>query len=299
MLNLIKSDESEYIQDRCNTEINLQSLINTKAFYGTSCDSWDPKTAPFILSTKVNRHPRKKGRSKYTYLIDLTLTVKAWNRSKQFIEQLSANSGNFLVVGTQNEISPLIKHYAKQIPTYHVTRKWKGGTLTNLKVTLASIKRLENLEKIINKLENQEDPNFTINKKELGLLKKELIKLEDQYGGLRGLKELPQALIVFDMVSHKTAVYEAQKLNIPVICISNTLSNPDYAEYFIPSNTSSPATLKLFVFNIFAALEIGYKKKEFKYHQQQLANELNNLDEDINLQVSITATDIPVTYKKK
>jgi small subunit ribosomal protein S2 len=278
-------------------DIGFQSLLDAKAFYGTSCDNWNPKSAPFILCTKTNRQPKRKGRSKHTYLIDLSITLKSWNRTKQFIESTASAGGTFMFVGTQLEAGKLIRRCAEQVEAMHVTKKWKGGTLTNLKVTLNSIKRLANLEKLIKKLDDAEAEGTTINKKELNLLKKEQIKLQEQYGGIKNLKKLPNALIVFNMLEHKTAIFEAKKLGIPVICVSDTLGNPEHSDYFIACNTSSTSALKLFIINMFSAIEIGYRKRNFKISQENLIKEISELEEDTNMVVSITATDIPVEYK--
>jgi small subunit ribosomal protein S2 len=278
-------------------EVGFQSLLDAKAFYGTSCDDWNPKSAPFILCTKTNRQPKRKGRSKHTYLIDLSITLKSWNRAKQFIENTASAGGNFMFVGTQPEAGKLIRRCAEQVEALHVTKKWKGGTLTNLKITLNSIKRLANLEKLIKKLDDAEAEGTSINKKELNLLKKEQIKLDEQYGGIRKLKKLPSALIVFNMLEHKTAIYEAKKLGIPVICVSDTLGNPELSEYFIACNTSSTSALRLFIINMFSAIETGYRKRDFKLSQENLIKEFDTLEEDTNMVVSITATDIPVVYK--
>lgn len=307
-------------------DITYKTLVSKNAFYGHSCDIWDPRTAPFIMGTKSSREPKKRGKSNLTYLIDLNYTLKAWRRTKEAIINIASNGGTFLLVGTIPvikstkkitnpktkekvealnkswiEYSELIKECAEIVGCNYVNTRWKGGILTNLPVIKKSINQMLNLKDFLERIESP-NPKSTqtiqINKKEKTKLKKDLIKLEYQFGGLASMTKLPDMVIVLNMNENKTAVFEAKKLGIPVTCVGDTIANPEYAEYFIPANDDSLDTLKLFVTNIAACIEIG--KKEY-LEKEQLARQILDENEDKELddalQVSITATDIPVEYK--
>ncbi|HIH2763616.1 MAG TPA: 30S ribosomal protein S2 [Candidatus Azoamicus sp.] len=68
---------------------------------------------------------------------------------------------------------------------------------------------------------------------------KKLKKLQLNFEGIKNLDTLPNAIFVIDVNYEKTAVLEANKLNIPVIGIVDSNSNPDNIEYVIPGNDDS------------------------------------------------------------
>lgn len=312
-----KKQEEIVIED-----ITYQNLISKNAFYGYSCDTWDPRTAPFILSTKTSRQRKRKGQSNHTYLIDLGLTIKSWNRASEAIVNVAARGGTFLIVGSNpmpktsqlkkltnkakkmhelwDNYADLIKRCAETVNVNYVNGNWKGGILTNFPVIRQSIERYKKLEDFISKVEDPNHDSIKIQKKELTHLKKELKKLKKQFGGLVSMEKLPDMLIVFNMNLNSTAVFEAKKLGIPVVCVGNTIANPELAEYFIPANDNSIDTLTLFLTNSCASIELG--KQEYKNHVeyiQQLEQEIEAEEETPGLSISIVATDIPVTYKNK
>ena len=88
--------------------------------------------------------------------------------------------------------------------------------------------------------------NIKLSKKELLNLSRDKDKLISNIGGIRNLGGRPDILIVFDVVKDKLAVLEANKLNIPVIAILDTNSDPEFIEYPIPSNDDAIRSINLF-----------------------------------------------------
>lgn len=320
---MISTPPLEKTQEIIIEEITYQNLVSKNAFYGHSCDTWDPRTAPFIVGTKSLRQPRRKGKSNHTYLLDLSYTLKAWSRAKEAIINTASNGGTFILVGSAptekstkkienkytkeklekvnqswKEYCKLIKDCSEIVGCSYVNSRWKGGILTNLDVIKQSVKKMLTLQEFLEKIENPTADTIQLNKKERTKLRKDLNKLEAQFGGLASLDKLPDMVIVFNMNSNKNTVLEAKKLNIPVVCVGDTIANPDYAEYFIPANDESIETLKLFVINIAACIEMGKREYQKKLLESSPILDAEQEQEiDNALQVSITATDIPVTYK--
>lgn len=82
-------------------------------------------------------------------------------------------------------------------------------------------------------------------KKEQAVLGKELAKLQTNLGGARDMKGLPQALFVIDTKREENAIKEAQRLNIPVVALIDTNSDPDEVEYGIPCNDDAISAVTL------------------------------------------------------
>ena len=66
-------------------------------------------------------------------------------------------------------------------------------------------------------------------------------------------------MIVFDVVKDKLAVLEANKLNIPVIAILDTNSDPEFIEYPIPSNDDAIRSINLYA-ELFRSTMLDAKK---------------------------------------
>ncbi|WP_150945756.1 30S ribosomal protein S2, partial [Bacillus altitudinis] len=92
----------------------------------------------------------------------------------------------------------------------------------------------------------QEDGTFEVlPKKEVVQLKKELERLEKFLGGIKDMKQLPDALFIIDPRKERIAVAEAKKLHIPIVGIVDTNCDPDEIDYVIPANDDAIRAVKL------------------------------------------------------
>jgi small subunit ribosomal protein S2 len=73
-------------------------------------------------------------------------------------------------------------------------------------------------------------------KKEGLKVKREVVKLQRNLGGIRNLEKVPSALFVIDTKKEHIAVTEANRLGIPVVAVVDTNCNPDVIDYVIPGN---------------------------------------------------------------
>ncbi len=86
-----------------------------------------------------------------------------------------------------------------------------------------------------------------------GRSKKERSRLERErkhlHQNLRGVKEmagLPDVLFVIDAHKEDIAIKEARKLNIPVVAVVDTNSDPDPVDHVIPGNDDALRAIRLF-----------------------------------------------------
>ena len=174
------------------------------------------------------------------YIIDLQKTVKKVEEAYNYVKELVANGGTILFVGTKKQAQESVKEEAERCGMFYVNHRWLGGTLTNFQTIQTRIARLKEIEKMA------EDGTFDVlPKKEVAQLKKEQERLEKFLGGIKEMKELPDALFVIDPRKERIAVAEARKLNIPIIGIVDTNCDPDEIDVIIPANDDAIRAVKL------------------------------------------------------
>jgi small subunit ribosomal protein S2 len=66
-------------------------------------------------------------------------------------------------------------------------------------------------------------------------------------GGIREMKRLPNIILVIDTIREATAVKESNILEIPVMALADTNSDPDDIDYIIPANDDAVRAIKLIV----------------------------------------------------
>ena len=210
--------------------ITLKQLLEAGVHFGHHTRRWNPKMAEYIFTERNG-----------IYIIDLQKTVKKFDEAYMFVRDLVANKGTLLFVGTKKQAADAIKDEAERSGMYYVNERWPGGMLTNFKTIKKSINRLVALEKM------QEDGTFDLlPKKEVASLIKEMNDLERNYGGIKTMDRLPDAVFIVDPRKEHIAVLEAKKLGIPVIAIVDTNCDPDDADYIIPGNDDAIRAIKLF-----------------------------------------------------
>ena len=211
-------------------KVKFEDLLRTGAHFGHVTRKWNPNFRPFILSEKNGVH-----------IINLDSTIQAIEKAGDFIEKVVKNNGEILFVGTKKQAQDIIQQEADRCSMFYIVERWLGGTLTNFATIKKSIKRLKMLEKEGSNLYN----NMT--KKETQMLNRERIKLADQHRGIKDMKRLPDALVVVDAQYEETAIKEAKRLDIPVVAIVDSNTNPHKVEYPIPANDDSMRTIQLII----------------------------------------------------
>src|SRR5919107_552614 len=129
----------------------------------------------------------------------------------------------------------------------HQTHRWNPkmerfifGSRANIHIIdlSQSIARLRELEGI--------EAEGTRTKKELLMLTREREKLELSLGGIKNMGGIPDIMFVIDTNKEAIAIQEARKLNIPIIAILDTNSDPDGITYPIPGNDDAARALQLY-----------------------------------------------------
>ncbi len=198
----------------------MRQLLEAGVHFGHHTRRWNPKMAPFLFGVRNGIH-----------IIDLRETVPMLHAALAAVRDIVAGGGRVLFVGTKRQASEHISEAAKRCGQYYVDHRWLGGMLTNWKTITASIKRLREYDEL---LTQEEDVGLT--KKELLVKTRARNKLERALGGIKEMGGLPHILFVVDTNKEANAVKEAQKLNIPIVAVIDSNSNPDGITFPVPGN---------------------------------------------------------------
>lgn len=201
-------------------QIDIKDLLEAGVHFGHQTRRWNPKMKKFIFTARNG-----------IYIIDLKKTLLSIQRASAKLQQIANEGAKVLFLGTKKQAKMVVKDEAKRCDQFYITERWLGGTMTNFQTIKANIKRLKNIEQM---QETGQIDNLT--KKESMKLEKEKGRLEKFLIGIKDMYRLPAALIVVDAKKERIAVAEANKLNIPVIAIIDTNTDPDPIDYPIAAN---------------------------------------------------------------
>ena len=209
--------------------VSIKDLLEAGVHLGHKTFRWNPKMKQYIYGEKNSVH-----------IIDLSQTLELLNKALIEIHKSVSNGGKLLFVSTKKQASELISNLAKETESYYVNHRWLGGMLTNWNTINNSIKRLKRLNEDLKK----EDTGFT--KKELIKMTVERDKLERSLGGISKMRKLPDMIFIIDTNIESLAVLEGKKLNIPIVAIVDSNSNPENITYPIPGNDDARRSINLY-----------------------------------------------------
>jgi small subunit ribosomal protein S2 len=208
----------------------MRQMLEAGVHFGHQTRYWDPKMAPYIFGARGKIH-----------IINLEKSLPMLTDAMNFIGKVASKRGNIIFVGTKRAASKSIAEEAQRCGMPYVSHRWMGGMLTNFRTIRQSIKRLRQIEKM------EEDGSFArLVKKEILQLTRERDKLEKTLGGIKDMKNLPDAMFVIDVGHEDIAVKEARKLGIPVIAVVDTNCSPNDIDYVIPGNDDAIRSIRLY-----------------------------------------------------
>lgn len=240
--------------------VGMKQLLEAGVHFGHQTRRWNPKMDPFIYTERNNIH-----------IIDLQQTVKLVDKSYNAMVEIVKNGGTVLFVGTKKQAQDTIKSEALRCGEFYVNERWLGGMLTNFKTIKSSINRLKDIEVMA------EDGTFDVlPKKEVSILKKEWDKLERNLGGIKEMKQIPDAIFVVDPKKENICVQEAHNLGITLFGIADTNADPEDLDYIIPGNDDAIRAIKLLVSRMADAV-IEAKQGEMTEEEAAMAAAGENL----------------------
>lgn len=226
--------------------ISMKQLLEAGVHFGHQTRRWNPKMRQFIFMDRNGIH-----------IIDLQQTVTRLNEAYKFVEQLAANGGTILFVGTKKQAQEAVAEEAKRCGMFFVNQRWLGGMLTNFKTIQSRINYLKDLEARRDRGDFERLP-----KKEVQQLQDDINRLERILGGIKDMRRLPNALFIIDTRKERTAVLEARRLEIPIVALADTNCDPDEMDYPIPANDDAIRAVRLLCAKIADAAVEGRRQLE-------------------------------------
>ena len=238
--------EKENTMAKKESKFTMRQLLEAGVHFGHHTRRWNPKMKAFIFGERNKVH-----------IINLEKTVPLLHIALNAMTEIVANGGRVLFVGTKRQAAPLIADAAKRSGQFFVNNRWLGGMMTNWKTVSKSIKRLHDLDKLL----EDDDKTKGLTKKELLQLTREQAKLERSLGGIKEMGGIPDALFVIDINKEDLAIAEARKLGIPVFAVIDTNCNPDGIDYPIPGNDDATRAIGLYCDLFVSAILEGLEKE--------------------------------------
>ena len=209
--------------------VTIKELLEAGVHLGHKTFRWNPKMKKFIFGSKNSIH-----------IIDLVQTLEMIKSSLSEIHKCISSGGRILFVSTKKQATESIAVLAKDTDQFYVNYRWLGGMLTNWKTISNSIKRYKKLTEDL----KQENTGFT--KKENLKMGIQRDKLERSLGGIAEMKKIPEMIFIIDVNLESIAVQEAVKLNIPIVAIVDTNSDPTGVQFPIPGNDDARRAINLY-----------------------------------------------------
>ena len=245
---------------------SMIELLEAGVHFGHQTQRWNPKMKPYIYGARNG-----------IYVIDLRKTTDLLDEAYAVVRDFAARGKNVLFVGTKKQAADVVAEEAKRAGAYYINRRWLGGMLTNFETIRSRVNKLRELEDFIASGHVEKLP-----KKEIAQINRQVSKLSKTLGGIKEMRGLPDVIFIVDQQKELIAIKEANKLNIPVICLADTNANPEGIDYIIPGNDDAIRSIKLIVSRLADAVLEGKQLKENKANTTAKIEEIKAEDAGVN-----------------
>lgn len=260
---------------------SMIELLEAGVHFGHQTQRWNPKMKPYIYGARNG-----------IYVLDLRKTTDLLDKAYEIVREFSARNKNILFVGTKKQATDVVAEEATRAGAYYINRRWLGGLLTNFETIRGRVNKLRELEEFISSGHTEKLP-----KKEVAQLQRQLNKLSKTLGGIKDMRGLPDLIFVVDQQKELIAIQEANKLNIPVICLADTNADPDNIDHLIPGNDDAIRSVKLIASKLADAILEGKQLRENKAAEASKIEKISAKDAGLNVEET-EAEEKPKTKSK-
>ncbi len=212
------------------TDVTMRQMLEAGVHFGHQTRYWNPKMAPYIFGERNKIH-----------IINLEKSLPMFGEALNYLGKMVANGGKVLFVGTKRSAREAIKTEAERCAMPYVNNRWLGGMLTNFHTVKQSIKRLKELEEML-----EGNGAERLGKREILQIRREVEKLNRSLGGIKDMNILPDALFIIDVGYEEIAVKEAVKLGIPVVAVVDSNNPLTGVDYVVPGNDDAIRAIQLY-----------------------------------------------------
>lgn len=219
----------------------FDQLLEAGCHFGHLKRKWNPAMAPYIFMERNGIH-----------IIDLNKTVAMIDDAAEAMKAIARSGRKILFVATKKQAKDIVAEKAASVNMPYVIERWPGGMLTNFPTIRKAVKKMTNIDKMMN------DGTFSnLSKREILQINRQRAKLEKNLGSIADLTRLPAALFVVDVMKEHIAVKEANRLGIPVFGIVDTNSDPKNIDYVIPANDDAKDSVEVILDAVCGAVAEG------------------------------------------
>ena len=230
---------------------SMIELLDAGVHFGHQTQRWNPKMKPYIYGARNG-----------IYVVDLRKTTQKLDEAYAIVREYAAKGKNIVFVGTKKQAAEVVAQEAQRAGAYFINRRWLGGMLTNIETIRGRVNKLRELEEFVESGHIDKLP-----KKEVAQIMRKLSKLSKTLGGIKEMRGMPDLLFVVDQKKEAIAIAEANKLNLPVVCLADTNANPDGIDYIIPGNDDAIRAIRLIAAKLADAILEGKQLRENKATQ--------------------------------
>ena len=239
---------------------NFDQLLQAGCHFGHLRRKWNPAMAPYIFMERNGIH-----------IIDLHKTVAKVDEAAEALKNIAKSGKKILFVATKKQAKDVIAEKATSVNMPYINERWAGGMLTNFQTIRKAIKKMANIDKLMN------DGTFSnLSKRELLQITRQRAKLEKNLGSIKELNRLPSALFVVDVLKEHIAVAEANRLGIPVFGIVDTNSDPSNVDFVIPANDDASKSIDIILATVCEAIKEGLEERKV----EQIDNKDENAEDE-------------------
>jgi small subunit ribosomal protein S2 len=209
--------------------VDIKDLLDAGVHFGHRTQRWNPKMKPYIFEARNG-----------IYVINLEFSTKQLETAQDFLSGIASSGKRVLFVGCKKQAQETIKELARRSNSFYVTERWLGGCLTNLTTIRKSVARMKHIDGLESSGAVNQMP-----KQEVSVMRRENAKLHRNLDGIKEMEKYPGAIVVVDVPRESIAVAEARRLNIPVVAISDTNSDPELVNYPIAGNDDAIRSISI------------------------------------------------------
>lgn len=222
-----------------------QELLDAGTHFGHMRKKWNPKMAPYIFMERKGIH-----------IIDLNRTLENLDRAANAMRAIAKSGRKILFVATKKQARDIVSAAANSVGMPHTTDRWLGGMMTNFATIKRSVKKMQNIERML-----ADGTAQTMTKKERLTLEREHQKLHKVLGGIENLGRLPAAVFVVDILHEHIAIAEAQRLGIRTFAMVDTNSDPNKVDFAIPANDDASKSIAIITNYLVEAIREGLEER--------------------------------------
>jgi small subunit ribosomal protein S2 len=228
-----------------------KDLLDAGVHFGHQLRRWNPKSKPYV-------YDNRNGIS----IIDLEKTHALLQKACDFVEDTVASGKQIWFVGTKKQAQEIVREAATNCQMPFCVNRWMGGGLTNFSTIKTSLAKYRKFLKM-----DQEGELAKLPGKEEAAIRRQMSRMNRNFEGILNIEELPAALFVIDVKNEEIAVAEANRLNIPVLGLVDTNSDPTNISHPIPGNDDAVKSIRIIVEEIMEAVSEGVLKRAQKQSQ--------------------------------